>query len=76
MGMRTFAIGAAAAVLVAPGAAAVGIATLFSPVAAGSSSCMWDDTSAGSVDVSGPVPADLSAVNTNGETVTLNVTMK
>ena len=72
MGMRTFAIGAAAAVLLAPGAVVVGIATLFSPAAAGSSSCLWEDTSAGSVEVSGPVPAALSAVNTNGETVTLN----
>lgn len=35
---------------------------------------MWEDTSAGSIDVSGPVPTGLSAVNTNGETVTLNQT--
>lgn len=74
MGMRTFAIGAAAAVLLAPGAAVIGIATLFSPAAAGSSSCMWDDASTASIDVSGPVPAGLSAVNTNGETVTLDQT--
>jgi hypothetical protein len=74
MGMRTFAIGAAAAILLAPGAAVIGIATLFSPAAAGSSSCMWGDASTASVDVSGPVPASLSAVNTNGQTVTLNQT--
>jgi hypothetical protein len=72
MGMRAFAIGAAAVVLLlAPGTAVVGIATLFSPAAAGSSSCMRTDTSPGSIDVSGPVPAALSAVNAIGETVTL-----
>lgn len=74
MGVRTFAIGAAAAVLLTPGAAVIGIATLFSPAAAGSSSCMWDDASTASIDLSGPVPVGLSAVNTNGETVTLNQT--
>jgi cell wall-associated NlpC family hydrolase len=74
MGMRTFAIAAAAAALVAPGAAVVGMATLVSPAAAGSSNCLWLDASAGSVDVSGPVPAGLSTVNTNGETITLNQT--
>jgi cell wall-associated NlpC family hydrolase len=74
MGMRTFAIGAAAGLLLAPGAAVIGIATLFSPAAAGSSSCMWDEASTASIDVSGPVPATLSAVNTNGETINLNQT--
>lgn len=72
MGMRAFAIGAAAAVLLAPGTAVVGIATLFSPAAAGSSSCIWTDASAASIDASGPVPAALSAVNASGETVTLS----
>lgn len=71
MDMRTFAIGAAAAVLLAPGTAVVGIATLFSPATAGSSSCMWTDGSTASVDVSSPVPAALNAVNASGETVTL-----
>ena len=33
-----------------------GIATLFSPAAAGSSSCLWDDTSAGSARRLGPGP--------------------
>ncbi|WP_310964118.1 C40 family peptidase [Nocardioides terrisoli] len=70
--MRTFAIGAAAAVVLAPGAALVGVAALFSPTAASSSSCMWDDPPAGSLGVSAPVPASLSAVNAHGETVALN----
>lgn len=68
----TFAIGAAAAVLLAPGAVLIGIATLVSPAAAGSSSCLWDDAAAASLDVSGQVPATLSAVNANGATITLN----
>ena len=72
MGMKVFAAGAAAVVLLAPGAAVVGVATLISPAAAGSGTCMWDDPSAGSLGVAGSVPATLSAVNTNGETVTLN----
>ena len=72
MGIKVLAIGAAAAVLLAPGAAVLGIATLFSPAAAGSGSCMWDDHPTGSLGVSGPVPASLSATNTNGETVTLD----
>ena len=72
MGMKTFAIGAAAVVLLAPGPAVVGVATLFSPAAAGSARCMWDDESTGSLGVAGPVPANLTAVNTNGETVSLN----
>ena len=72
MGMKTFAVGAAAALLLAPGAAVVGIATLFSPAAAGSASCMWDAQAAGSLGLNGPVPASLSAVNTNGETISLN----
>ena len=72
MGMKTFAVGAAVAILLAPGAAVVGIATLFSPAAAGSTSCMWDDQTTGSLGVAGPVPANLTAVNANGETVSLN----
>lgn len=71
MGMKTLAIGAAATVLLGPGAAVVGIATMFSPPASGSASCMWDQA-VGSLGVAGPAPASLSAVNTNGETVTLN----
>ena len=72
MGMKTFAVGAAAAVLLAPVAAVVGTATLFSPAAAGSASCMWDDQAAGSLGVAGPVPASLTTVNANGETLSLN----
>jgi hypothetical protein len=71
MGMKTLAVGAAAAVLLAPGAAVAGIATMFSPAAAGSASCMWDQE-IGSLPVAGPMPASLSAVNTNGETITLD----
>lgn len=70
MGMKAFAIGAAAAILLAPGAAVVGIATMLSPAAAGSASCLWDPAVA-SLGVTGLVPARLSAVNTQGETVTL-----
>ncbi len=59
-------------VLLAPGAAVVGVATLISPATAGSATCMWDDQGAGSLGVDGPVPHTLRATNTNGETVTLN----
>ncbi|WP_084152288.1 C40 family peptidase [Nocardioides halotolerans] len=72
MGMKVFAVGAAAAVLFAPGAAVVGVATLVSPAAAGSGSCMWDGEATASLGVAGPVPSSLNATNTNGETVTLN----
>lgn len=70
--MKVFVAGAVAVVLLAPGAAVVAVATLISPAAAGSGSCMWDDQVVGSFGTAGPVPATLSAVNTNGETVTLN----
>jgi hypothetical protein len=72
MGAKLFVAGAAAAVLLAPGAAVLGVATLMSPAAAGPGSCLWDDYSTGSLGVAGPVPTGLSATNTNGETVTLN----
>ena len=72
MGIKVLAVGAAAAVLLAPGAAVLGVATLISPAAAGSGSCMWDGQATESLGVSGPVPESLSATNTNGETVTLN----
>jgi len=72
MGIKLLAVGAAAAVLLAPGAAVLGVATLISPAAAGSGSCMWDGQATESLGVSGPVPNSLSATNTNGETVTLN----
>ena len=72
MGIKVLAVGAAAAVLLAPGAAVLGVATLISPAAAGSGSCMWDGQATESLGVSGPVPDSLSATNTNGETVTLN----
>lgn len=72
MGLKVFAVGAAAAVLLAPGAAAVAIATLFSPAAAGSANCWWAAHAASSLGVAGPVPASLSAVTAAGETVTLN----
>jgi len=72
MGIKVLAVGATAAVLLAPGAAVLGVATLISPAAAGSGSCMWDGQATESLGVSGPVPDSLSATNTNGETVTLN----
>lgn len=72
MSLKIIAAGAAAAVLLAPGAAVLGIATLVSPAAAGSGSCMWDDQATASLGVAGPIPASLSATNTNGETVTLS----
>ncbi|RYP84362.1 peptidoglycan endopeptidase [Nocardioides guangzhouensis] len=72
MGVKLLAVGAAAAVLLAPGAAVLGVATLISPAAAGSGSCMWEGQATESLGVSGPVPDSLSAANTNGETVTLN----
>ena len=72
MGIKMLAVGAATAVLLAPGAAVLGVATLISPAAAGSGSCMWDGQATESLGVNGPVPESLSATNTNGETVTLN----
>lgn len=72
MGIKVLAVGAAAAVLLAPGAAVLGVATLISPAAVGSGSCMWDGQATESLGVNGPVPDSLSATNTNGETVTLN----
>ena len=70
--MKAFVAGAAAVVLLAPGAAVLGVATLISPATAGSSSCLWDDPATGSLSVSGPVPPSLTAVNGHGETVTLS----
>ncbi|WP_232820114.1 C40 family peptidase [Nocardioides allogilvus] len=70
--MKVFVAGAAAAVLLAPAAAILGVATLISPAAAGSSSCLWDGQATGSLGVAGPIPPSLSAVNTNGQTVTLH----
>jgi hypothetical protein len=72
VGMRVLAVGAAAALLLAPGAAVLGVATLVSPAAAGSDSCMWDARTTASVGIAGPVPTSLTATNTNGETVTLS----
>ena len=64
MGMKVLAVGAAAAVLLAPGAAVLGVATLVSPAAAGSGSCMWDGQATASLGVAGPVPTSLTATNT------------
>lgn len=72
MGIKVLAVGVAAAALLAPGAVVLGVATLVSPAAAGSGSCMWDVQATASLGVSGPVPESLSATNANGETVTLN----
>ena len=72
MGRRIIAVAVAAAVLLAPGAAALGVATLVSPAAAGSSSCMWEDQSTGSPGIAGPIPLALTAVNATGDTVNLS----
>lgn len=72
MGMRILAVGVATAVLLAPGAAVVGVATLVSPAAAGSGSCLIDATATGSLGVTGDVPMSLSAANSHGEQVILN----
>jgi hypothetical protein len=71
MGIKA-AVAAAAALLCAPGAATIGLATLISPVAAGTGSCLWDTGANESLEMSGPMPASMSAVNTHGETVTLD----
>ncbi len=70
--MKILAVGAAAAVLLAPGAVVLGVSTLVSPAAAGSGTCPRDDEATSSLGVAGPVPEGLSATNTHGETVTLN----
>lgn len=72
MGIRVLAAGAAAAVLLAPGGVVLGVATLISPAAAGSGSCMWSGQTTESLGVTGPIPENLTATNTNGEAVTLN----
>src|SRR4051794_26256609 len=72
MGMKVLVAGAATTILFAPGAAVLGLATLVSPAAAGTGSCMWEGQSTASLGVAGPVPAILTATNTNGETVTLS----
>lgn len=64
--------GGAAATLLAPGAAVLAVATLISPPAAGSGSCLWDTPAAGSLGVTDSAPASMTAVNTHGETVTLD----
>ena len=74
MGMRILIAGVATAVLLAPGGAVVGVATLVSPAVAGSGTCLTDATSTGSLAVIGDVPTSLTATNANGETVTLNQT--
>jgi len=70
MGAKLLA-GAAAVVLLAPGTAVLGVATLLSPAATGSGACLWDHAT-GSLDVAGSVPASLVATNANGEFVALN----
>jgi NlpC/P60 family len=72
MGMKVLAAGATAAVLLAPGGAVLGVATLVSPAAAGTGSCMWDGQATSSLGVSDPVPEGLTAANSHGETVTLD----
>ncbi|WP_459982157.1 C40 family peptidase [Nocardioides sp. AN3] len=72
-------MGTAVAVLFAPVGAALGVATLVSPTAARSVSCLNvgaavdspTGISAGSVTLVAAVPQSLTAVNTHGETITL-----
>lgn len=73
MGVKAIGI-TAAAVLVAPGAALIGIATLIAPSAAGSAGCLFDhdSTAIGALSVSGAVPSNLTAQTSHGETVTLD----
>lgn len=72
MGMRVLIACVATAVLLAPGAAVVGVATLVSPAAAGSGSCLVDATATGSLGVASEAPASLNATNSHGEHVALN----
>lgn len=72
MGIRILVVGVATATLLAPGVAVIGVATLVSPAAAGSGSCLIDATASGSLGVTGDVPTSLSAANSHGEQVTLN----
>ncbi|MCB0907918.1 MAG: C40 family peptidase [Nocardioidaceae bacterium] len=68
--MKVLAVAAAAALL-APGAAVVGVATLISPAAAGSGACLPDGSASVSVNVTRDVPSSLTAVNSHGSPVTL-----
>lgn len=73
--MAIKALGAsAAALLILPLVALLGVATLVSPSAAGSAGCLWDNvaTPTGSVAVSGHIPDSLTTQNANGDTVTLS----
>ena len=72
MGMRILIAGVATVVGLAPGAAAVGVATLVSPAAAGSGSCLIDATATGSLGITGDVPTSLSATNSHGDQITLS----
>lgn len=72
MGLKVIAVGTVAAMLLAPGAAVLGVATLVSPAAAGSGSCMWDAQATASLGVANPVPTTLTATNTSGDPVTLS----
>lgn len=73
MAMKALGVGVAAAILVLPGGALLGVATLTSPSAAGSAECLMEHggTPTGAIAVSGQVPDSLIAENADGETVTL-----
>jgi hypothetical protein len=71
VGMKVVAC-AALAILLAPGAAVLGVATLVGPAAAGSASCLWGDQATGSLEVVGAIPVSLTATNADGASVTLN----
>lgn len=61
-------------ILLAPGAAVIGVALLVAPSAAGSAGCVYAGTQAGPATVTGTVPTTLSATTTKGVTVTLGRT--
>lgn len=70
MGMKTVAT-AAAVTLLMPGAAALGVAVLGMPSAAGPGTCRWDQQATSSVGLTGTVPNSLTATNARGQSVTL-----
>lgn len=72
MAMKTLVAGAAAAVLLLPGAALLGVATLIGPSAADTAGCLWENAATPSGDVTGPIPDGLTTQNAHGETVTLS----
>lgn len=65
-------VGAAALVLLAPGAAVIGVAVLIAPSAAGSAGCVYGNSPAGSAAITGTIPTTLTATTTKGASITLD----